>query len=208
MHKLMCNPIIRSGRKRRVISRCCRPCTFRFFGMTRGFQYRRQRARSWAMRSTRGAGKSLRFVDEPAIGPFRCGVWREAMGVFAVRKYRNMSPARLALFSVLEDKRKEGFRSRFWRTGEQAAKCSGRRGGDSKYLVAAYNELGSAGAIVKEPFRPRAIGPGCGLSIARHVRGRHFRCLRNMDWWLSGFGQESDGREAITCRYLGGRRTT
>jgi putative spermidine/putrescine transport system substrate-binding protein len=138
----------------------------------------------------RAQGK-LALVDEPAIGLFDVALAAEAMGVLRFENIGNMTPAEIgALFKFLKDKRKEGFFYRCWRTGEQAAKLF--RDGDvviQSMWSPAYNELGSAAAVVKEavPAEGYRAWHG-GLSIARHVSGPMLRmACEYMDWWLSGW---------------------
>src|ERR1700736_4778806 len=107
---------------------------------------------SWAMLFDPRAQGKLALVDEPAIGIFDAALAAEAMGAVRFENIGNMSPSEItALFKFLRDKHEEGLIQSCWRTGQQAAKLF-RRGDVAvpSMWAPAYNELGSAAAVVKE----------------------------------------------------------
>ena len=193
MHKLYVQPDHSLGpEETRYIAMLPTVHNFDSFGYdTRVFNTDGNERESWAMLFDPRAQGKLGLVDEPAIGLFDVALAAEAMEVLRFENIGNMSPAEIgALFKFLKDKRKEGFFRRCWRTGEQAAKLF--RDGDvviQSMWSPAYNELGSAAAVVKEavPAEGYRAWHG-GLSIARHVSGPMLRmACEYMDWWLSGW---------------------
>jgi putative spermidine/putrescine transport system substrate-binding protein len=154
MHKLYVQPDHSLGpEETRYIAMLPTVHNFDSFGYdTRVFNTDGNERESWAMLFDPRAKGKLALVDEPAIGLFDVALAAEAMGILRFENIGNMSPAEIgALFKFLKDKRKEGFFRRCWRTGEQAAKLF--RDGDvviQSMWSPAYNELGSAAAVVKE----------------------------------------------------------
>jgi putative spermidine/putrescine transport system substrate-binding protein len=158
---------------------------------TRVFNTDGKERESWAMLFDPRAQGKLGLVDEPAIGLFDAALAAEATGALRFDNIGNMSPSEIgALFRFLRDKRQEGFVRRCWRTGQQAATLF-RRGDVAIQSMwsPAYNELGSASAVVREavPAEGYRAWHG-GLSIARHVAGPLLgMACEYMDWWLSGW---------------------
>jgi len=107
----------------------------------------------------RGAQGKLALVDEPAIGLFDVAL-AKPWGFCGSKISQHESADIGALFKFLKDKRKE---ASFALLAHGRASRQIVREGEvviQSMWSPAYNELGSAGAIVKEAVPAGAIGPG------------------------------------------------